>query len=310
MWDLDVVYVTDVVCEGDTLAVTVTEGVNVVDCVRLCVDAAVDEAVKEGVAENEGVNDDVKVSDGVSLGVSLGVSVADDVSELVLECVGDNVRVCVADAERVCVAVVVGVGVGVGESNSAQDSSPDAELPKSPMLAPSYLESKVHTPGMANVVQKMVVNVAFRTWHSGPVGAPVDADTSRTTFRSALGKKPVPVICTTVPPQKLPVLGEMDATDIWYVSIGTPGFTRARPRPPSCTTTTTGYSPADASCTRQVMLVVVAAVTLQNEYAPISTMLPSSVAEKPVPVMTKVSPAVMVLCDTPDTTGVSAATYE
>ena len=74
MWDLDVVYVTDVVCEGDTLAVTVTEGVNVVDCVRLCVDAAVDEAVKEGVAENEGVNDDVKVSDGVSLGVSLGVS--------------------------------------------------------------------------------------------------------------------------------------------------------------------------------------------------------------------------------------------
>jgi hypothetical protein len=83
----------------------------------------------------------------------------------------------------------------------------------------------------------------------------------------------------------------------------------AKPRPPSSTTTSMGYSPADASGTRQVILVEDAEIMEHVEESPMRTRLPSRDEENPEPVMVRVVPVEMVEGDTAVTAGVRVDWY-
>jgi hypothetical protein len=123
------------------------------------------------------------------------------------------------------------------------------------------------------------------------------------------GKKPVPVMFTRDPPHTPPTVGPTEAITVSYSSKGTPGATRARPRPPSSTKTTTGNSPEEASCTWHTMEVGVADCTMHRDVSPIRTRLPSTLSENPVPVIVMTVPAEMMCLSRPVTMGVRASWY-
>lgn len=124
----------------------------------------------------------------------------------------------------------------------------------------------------------------------------------------ALPLKPVPVMVTTVPPNRLPCLGYTLYTCCWYCTRGTPWASAARPLFSSNTTTSTAYEPAGVWSTVHTMYVLSPAVMLHGTPPMVTLLLPGVDANR-VPLMTRVSPTVIAAGSTAVTVGVSADVY-